>query len=494
MRKNHAVTIVQILDKIKDSVAPLPSQKEYMKNLATILAMHINRNLLIDDGYAPDDLPVPSAIIVAPTGQGKTFLLRKMVKTLNLNLITVDCSTLVGESYKGVSLSQRLAGAMEEAKDERAFSRSILFFDEVDKLCKTGTTNSTGMTSILQLFNGGSVAISKDDRTAKCIDVSRFTILMGGAFAGLEDIIRQRICPRAKIGFGAGGMEEKTDAECMMAVTSDDLAAYGLMRELLGRIGTILVIPPLNREDYIQLLNAEAGSIRKKYETYFRELYGVHFEMTEAGTKCLAERSMVSSSGARAVFPLVNDLMWSAVAEVEENAEVCRNILDSDGTECCIQYETGERVPETAEPEEGKAEELPWHTIKAKNTDVLIRKLCRYYRNTGGDDNMLAQLEVFLNCAIPYLYGGYRKDDFVFASCVKLAGITKREGSQSPFENTVHRSFWVSRDAYSNYLGMYTPWMSRNLQSALASISVYLMCKHGTNRIAFKILKKRINE
>lgn len=198
----------------------------------------------------------------------------------------------MGESFKGVSLSQRLAGAMEESKNERTFARSILFFDKVDKICKTGTSNSTGMTALLQLFNGGSVAVSKDDRTAKSIDVSRFTILMGGAFAGLEDIIRQRLCPRAKIGFGASGMEEKTDAECMMAVTSDDLAIYGLMRELLGRIGTILVIPPLNREDYIQLLNAEAGSIRKKYETYFRELYGVQFEITEAGTQYLAERSL----------------------------------------------------------------------------------------------------------------------------------------------------------------------------------------------------------
>lgn len=80
MRKDHAVTTAQILDKVKDSVAPLPSQREYMKNLATILAMHINRNLLIDDGFAPDDLPVQSALIVAPTGQGKTFLLRKMGK------------------------------------------------------------------------------------------------------------------------------------------------------------------------------------------------------------------------------------------------------------------------------------------------------------------------------------------------------------------------------------------------------------------------------
>lgn len=71
-----------------------------MKNLATILAMYINRNLLIDNGYTPDDLPVPSAIIVAPTGQGKTFLLRKMVKALDMNLIAVDCGTLVRRMSK----------------------------------------------------------------------------------------------------------------------------------------------------------------------------------------------------------------------------------------------------------------------------------------------------------------------------------------------------------------------------------------------------------
>ena len=92
MRKRHAVTTAEILEKVKDHVAPLPSQEGYMKSLAGLLAMHLNRNRLIDDGYAPDDLPVPSAIVVAPTGQGKTFLLRKMVKTLDLNLITVDCS------------------------------------------------------------------------------------------------------------------------------------------------------------------------------------------------------------------------------------------------------------------------------------------------------------------------------------------------------------------------------------------------------------------
>jgi ATP-dependent Clp protease ATP-binding subunit ClpX len=284
MPKRHAVTTAEILEKVKDHVAPLPSQEGYMKSLAGLLAMHLNRNTLIDEGYAPDALPVPSCIVVAPTGQGKTYLLRKMVRALDLNLITVDCSTLVGENYKGVSLSQRIAGAMEEAKDEKSFHQSVLFLDEADKLCRGSNQHSSGMTAVLQLFNGDSITISRDDRKAESVDVSRFLIILAGAFMGLEEIVCARLCPRPKIGFDAGMAARKSEAEYLQEVTADDLEKFGLMRELLGRLGTILVLPPLGLEDYMVLLNAEAGSVGEKYKTYLLELYGARFAISEAAT------------------------------------------------------------------------------------------------------------------------------------------------------------------------------------------------------------------
>lgn len=486
MNKHHAVTTAQILEKVKGHVAPLPSQGEYMKNLAGLLAMHINRNLLIESGYAPDELPVPSAIVVAPTGQGKTFLLRKMAQAMNLNLITVDCSTLVGESYKGVSLSQRIAGAMEEAKDEKTFYQSVLFFDEADKLCRSGSQYSSGMTAILQMFNAGSIVINKDDRTAKSVDVSRFMIILGGAFVGLEDIVRARLCPRNKIGFDAVAANHKSDAECMMEVTAEDLEKYGLMRELLGRVGTILMIPPLGLEDYRQLLNAEDGSVGEKYKNYLLELYGVRFSISDAATDYLAQKSWRSSAGARAVFPLVYDLMRSAVARVEEGG-ICGVILDADEDSVVVRYEYGEPVVS----EEKGTTELTWHTIKAKNTDVLIKKLCRYYSNAAGYANVLDQVRPFLSCAIPYLYHTCAKEDFTFESLVKLARITRREGSRSGFEDLMNRSFYVPKDAYRELRDQYTSWLCRNLISALESVSEYLKSKHGTDQIRFEITKKQ---
>lgn len=445
MRKQHAITTAQVLEKVKSSVAPLPSQKAYIKDLAGLMAMHINRNLLIDEGYLPDELPIPTGLIVAPTGQGKTFLLRKMAKALDLNVITVDCSTLVGESYKGVSLSQRIAGAMEEAKNQKAFQQSLLFFDEVDKLCSSGTQYSSGMTSILQLFNGGSVAVSKDDRTSRNIDTSRFMVLMGGAFSGLENVIRNRVSPRVKIGFDPGTVERKTDAQCMQEVTAEDLVKYGLMRELVGRVGTILVIPPLNQEDYMQLLTAEAASVQKKYENYFQELYGVSFMISETGAAYLADKSMKSATGARAVIPLVNDLMRAALANVEQNSHINGVILDGNGEKCIVRYAYGDRSVPQLEEDKPQTSELCWHIIKAKSTDILVRKLCRYYRNTGADGNMMEQLEIFLLCAIPHLYHSNTKEGFVFESLNKLARITNREGVHSGFEDIIRRSYMCLR-------------------------------------------------
>ena len=489
MHKLHAVTTAEILEKVKGHVAPLPCQEGYMKSLASLLALHMNRNLLIDNGFAPDDLPAPSAIVVAPTGQGKTYLLRKMVKVLNLNLITVDCSTLVGESFKGVSLSQRIAGAMDESKDEKSFYQSVLFLDEADKLCRDGSHYSSGMTSILQLFNGGSIVINKDDRRAQSIDVSRFMIILGGAFVGLEEIIRTRLCPRPNVGFYAGTEANKTDAEFLQAVTADDLEKFGLMRELLGRIGTILVLPPLGLADYKLLLNTEAGSVGEKYKTYLLGLYGVQFAISEVAIDNLTQKSLHSSAGARAVFPLMNDLMRSAVERVEEGG-ICGVALDVKDNSVVIRYEYGEPTVLEAQ-EKDSSEEMPWHMIRAKNTNVLVSKLCRYCRNAGANPNVLEQLEVFLACAIPYLYHTCRQEDFVFASLEKLAKITRRKGNSSAFEDMMHQSFYVSTGAYQRLREKYTIWMIRNVISGLEYISDYLMNKHGTDRVRFKITKKQ---
>ena len=159
-------TADEIFERTMRKIAPLPCQKDYARQLASILSFHIHKNTLMDDGISVDDLPSMSAVVVAPTGQGKTYLIRKMAEILDLNCIVVDCSTLAAEGWKGVGLSQRLMAAKDSCAKREVFERSLLFLDEVDKIRYWGTHHDQGnpMSNILQLYNSGTVAAEGDGR------------------------------------------------------------------------------------------------------------------------------------------------------------------------------------------------------------------------------------------------------------------------------------------------------------------------------------------
>ena len=449
MNALNGLTASQILSLTLEQIAPLPSQRGYAEALAGILSVHIHRNQLIDDGIPADQLPAPSALVVAPTGQGKTFLVRKMAEAIELHTVIIDCSALSAEGWRGISLSQRLAQTMNDLKDDRKFAKSLIFFDEVDKLKRWGTTNDQGnaMNNILQLFNGGKMALELSKGTVINIDVGRFTILMGGAFEGMDEIIRKRIGAKNKMGFHSEGekvMSQLTTGELLQRVTIEDLEGYGLMMELLGRVGTILSIPPLGVTDYQQLLRVGNGSLWSKYNNYLQNLYGVRFEITDACVEKVAQRCMRSSTGARAVNPLVNDLMRHAIASVENKDAICKVILDVADGACVIRYEEGEREYCFRDPARDKNQlELKRHVLRGNNLQALNNKLLRYFRNAGGSPDILPELEAFLDCAIFYLGTKCRPGDFTFDSLEKFARSTYRESGKSAFEIVLNDAIYM---------------------------------------------------
>ncbi len=500
------ITSRQIFELTMQRVAPLPCQEAYARNLAKIMSMHINRNKLIDEGWQPDELPSMSAIVVAPTGQGKTYLIRKMAEALGQNLITIDGSSLVGEGYKGSSLSQRMEAAMEAAPSEAIFARSIIFVDEVDKLRHFNTENDrvNGMSSLLQLFNSGTIAVETTGMGRKTVnvDVSRFTILMGGAFVGLEDIIRERLCPNAKIGFSIPDTtQELTNAMLLEQATLEDISEYGLIPELLGRIGSVLAIRPMELEDYRQLLTAESGSLKAKYQTYLRGLYGVAFEIADSGVELIAAKCMEASTGARAATPIVNEMMREAIAAVEDEETICQVILDADENGCCIRYGHGPREPvfsfadrklrhEAANEAEAK---LPVHTVKSNNREACVRTLLRYYRNAGGDLDALPALRPFLELTVRFVHRRCKPSEFTLLNLTKLAEAVQknRKSGKSPYDIIMSDVRYDSSAAFQEFSGLYNIWTARELVKALNTIRDYLYEKHGPCQVRFVIPKSK---
>ena len=479
------ITADEILNRTMQVVAPLPCQKTYLKQLASILSFHIHRNHLMDEGYLVDDLPPMSAIVIAPTGQGKTFLLRKMVETLELNLIVVDCSTLAAEGWKGVGLAQRLLMAQKEAKDRMAFERSILFLDEVDKLHLWGMNSDQGnpMNNILQLYNSGCVVAEECGKGSVNIDIKRFTVLLGGAFEGIEKIIKERRTPQNRIGFGREEEKNLSKAEQFQQVSKEDLVAYGMLPELIGRIGTILTIQPLTLEDYRQLLRGENGSIQCQYRNYLRGLYGVSFNITDAAADTVAWACMDSGSGARAVTPIINDLMRNALSVVEQDATINAVALDATGQDFCVHYGHGRRGYCYSETNE----ELSKIQLKGRSILALANRLCRYYRKAGGDPVLDPVLQAFLECALAYLSTNTEDREFCFSSLEKLARTVQHKGQSSRFELLIGGS---GIKAFDRFCELYTASTQRDLVMALQRIMDYLESYHGRVHIQF-IIKKR---
>lgn len=488
--KEQVWTTERIYKEMMQHVAPLPTQAAYTRNLAAIISMHIHKNRLIDDGISPDELPAPSAIVVAPTGQGKTYLIRKMAEYVGLNVIIIDCGTLAAEGWKGISLSQRLAAASKEVPPE-VFAKSILFLDEVDKLKFWGTKNDQGnaMTSLLQLYNNGTVAVEIGKET-KHINTSRFTILLGGAFAGLENIVKERVCPRQRIGFDTDTSKQLSNAELMKQVTHGDLAKFGMMPELLGRIGTILTLPPLEIEDYRQLLNAESGSLRRKYHNYLSKLYGVTFEIADTGVEKIAQQCMKSETGARAVNPIVNDMMRSAVDAVESDFTICKVILDADEDGCCVHYEHGPR--EYSFYDSPRDKDYHWETVREADVTGLSRKLYRYYRLSSASIIARPQVKNFLDCALTFLFASCRPAERTFASLEKLARATHRFNPKSSFDVIMEDALEakvVTKEQIQKFNNAYTPQMQQNLVEALQIIMTAIRAELGPCQVKFDVLK-----
>lgn len=492
-------TADEIFERTMRKIAPLPCQENYARQLASILSFHVHKNILMDDGISVDDLPSMSALVVAPTGQGKTYLIRKMAEILDLNCIVVDCSTLAAEGWKGVSLGQRLLAAKKDSGlKEEVFAKSLLFLDEVDKIKLWGTRHdqSNPMTNILQLYNAGTVA-AEDGRESVNIDIKRFTVLLGGAFDGLDEIVANRLRPRVRIGFSEDNtrQEKQSEAELLQQVTIEDLTKFGMMPELLGRVGTILSIKPMELEDYKQLLSAESGSIQKKYNTYLRNLYGVTFEISDAGTESIAKKCLDSGTGARAVTPLVNNLMRDTLAEVERNRDIRKVILDAGEDGCSIRYEYGDRAysfhkfKQDPEAPDKKAYPVIW--IKARTPDRLAGRLCRFYANACNEDPIdmaiLPEFRAFLTCALTYLSQHCRKEDFSFDSLEKLARIVPRDHYEKSTFEIMMEGKMADDPVYKEYLRVYDSKLAGEMVECLNAIIWYICEKRGEVVIRFEL-------
>lgn len=267
-----------------------------------------------------------NCVLVGPTGSGKSHLVRTIAKLLDVPFATADATTLTESGYVGDDVESILVNLYHAANyDVEKTERGIVFIDEIDKISRksdnpsiTRDVSGEGVQQgLLKLLEGSIVGVPPNggrkhpDQPLVKINTKNILFICAGAFVGIEKKIAQR-CNKQVIGFTS---ETKTNMEIsdyMKELGPEDLKAYGLIPEIIGRLPIITYVDELNEEALLKILKEPKNALIKQYKKLF-ELDGIELNFTDEALEYIVKKTINKKLGARGLRNTMENLMTSAM-------------------------------------------------------------------------------------------------------------------------------------------------------------------------------------
>ena len=325
--------------KIKAKLDDYVIGQEQAKKIISVAVYNHYKRVVTD---TMDDIEIEKSniLMLGPTGSGKTYLVKTLARLLDVPLAITDATSLTEAGYIGDDIESLVSKLLAAAdNDVEKAERGIIFVDEIDKIAKKKNTNQRDVSGesvqqgMLKLLEGSDVEVPVGANSKNAmvplttVNTRNILFICGGAFPGLEQIIKERLNKQSSIGFIAD-LKDKYDHDknLLSKVTVEDLRNFGMIPEFLGRLPVICTLQSLDREMFVKILKEPRNAILKQYQKLLA-LDEVRLEFEDDALYAIAEKAMEKDTGARALRAIIEEFMLDIMYEIPKDDSIGEVII-----------------------------------------------------------------------------------------------------------------------------------------------------------------------